>query len=82
MRYLLDTNAISGLMRKRPEIRARLSSLGPSDSVITCPIVRGEILFGIEKLPDGRRRQELAALAGSVLAAIPCESVPEAAGDA
>jgi tRNA(fMet)-specific endonuclease VapC len=82
MLYLLDTNFISGLMRKRPEIRGRLSSLGPSHDIITCPIVRGEILFGIEKLPDGRRHQELAELATSVLADIPCESVPEAAGDA
>lgn len=81
MLYLLDTNVISGLMRKRPEIRAHLSSLGPSHGIITCPIVRGEILFGIEKLPNGRRRQELAERATSVLAEIPCESIPEAAGD-
>jgi tRNA(fMet)-specific endonuclease VapC len=82
MLYLLDTNVISGLMRKRPEIRGRLASLAPSHDVVTCPIVRGEILFGIEKLPDGRRRQELAALATLVLADVPCESVPETAGDA
>lgn len=82
MLYLLDTNVISGLMRKRPEIRGRLASLAPSHDVVTCPIVRGEILFGIEKLPDGRRRQELAALATFVLADVPCESVPETAGDA
>jgi predicted nucleic acid-binding protein len=60
MLYLLDTNVISGLMQKRPEIRGRLSSLGPSHDIVTCPIVRGEILFGIERLPDGRRRQQLA----------------------
>jgi tRNA(fMet)-specific endonuclease VapC len=82
MLYLLDTNVISGLMRKRPEIRGRLAALAPSHDVVTCPIVRGEILFGIEKLPDGRRRQELAALATFVLADVPCESVPETAGDA
>jgi tRNA(fMet)-specific endonuclease VapC len=82
MLYLLDTNVISGLMRKRPEIRGRLSSLGPSHDVVTCPIVRGEILFGIERLPDGRRRQELAERAMSALAEVPCESVPETAGDA
>jgi hypothetical protein len=46
------------------------------------PLERLALPEGAEKLPDGRRRQELAALAGSVLAAIPCESVPEAAGDA
>ena len=82
MLYLLDTNVISGLMRKRPEIRGRLSSLGPVHEIVTCPIVRGEILFGIERLPDGRRRQELAERAMSALAEVPCESVPEIAGDA
>jgi tRNA(fMet)-specific endonuclease VapC len=82
MLYLLDTNVISGLMRKRPKIRGRLSSLGPLHDIITCPIVRGEILFGIERLPDGRRRQELAARAMSALAEVPCESVPAMAGDA
>ncbi len=82
MLYLLDTNAISALMRKRPEIRARLSSLGASHGIVTCPIVRGEILFGVEKLPDGRRRRELAERAASAFAEVACESVPEAAGDA
>jgi predicted nucleic acid-binding protein len=69
-------------MRKRPEIRRRLSSLGPLHEIVTCPIVRGEILFGIERLPDGRRRQELAERAMSALAEVPCESVPAIAGDA
>jgi predicted nucleic acid-binding protein len=82
MLYLLDTNVISDLMRKRLEIRARLSLLGASHAIVTCPIVRGEILFGIERLPDGRRRQELAERARSALAEVPCESVPERAGDA
>ena len=82
MLYLLDTNVISGLMRKRPEIRGRLSSLGPLHQIVTCPIVRGEILFGIERLPDGHRRQELAERATLALAEVPCESVPEIAGDA
>jgi tRNA(fMet)-specific endonuclease VapC len=82
MLYLLDTNVISGLMRRRPEIRTRLSSLGPLHEIVTCPIVRGEILFGIERLPDGRRRQDLAERAMSALAEVPCESVPEIAGDA
>ena len=69
-------------MRKRPEIRGRLSSLGASHSVAICPIVRGEILFGIARLAEGRRRQELSELAAEVFAQIPCESVPESAGDA
>jgi predicted nucleic acid-binding protein len=68
MRYLLDTNVISGLMRKRLEIRTHLSSLGPAHDIVTCPIVRGEILFGIEKLPQGRRREQLAERATAALA--------------
>lgn len=82
MRYLLDTKVISGLMRKRLEIRAHLSLLGPAHDIVTCPIVRGEFLFGIEKLPHGRRREQLAERATAALAEVQCESVPETAGDA
>jgi predicted nucleic acid-binding protein len=82
MLYLLDTNVISGLDAETAGDSGAPSSLGPSHDFITCPIVRGEILFGIERLPDGRRRQDLAERAMSALAEVPCESVPEIAGDA
>jgi predicted nucleic acid-binding protein len=79
--YLLDTNAISDLMRASPQIENWMAGLEQGDRVITCTIVRGEILFGIARLPPGRRRTELEETGGQFLATVRCEAVPERAGD-
>ena len=50
--------------------------------MVTCTISRGEILFGIARLPSGRRRTELEEAGRQFLAAVRCEPVPERAGDA
>jgi tRNA(fMet)-specific endonuclease VapC len=42
---------------------------------------QGRDLHGIERLPDGKRRQMLAAKAEQIFSLVPCEPVPEAAGD-
>ena len=81
MVFLLDSNAFSDLMRKDARIEARLAALGPNDKVVICPIVRGEILYGISRLPQGRRRENLTRQATSLFATIACEPVPEAAAD-
>jgi predicted nucleic acid-binding protein len=79
--YLLDTNAISDLIRASPGIESWMAGLDPGDRVVTCTIVRGEILFGIVRLPAGRRRAELEETGHQFLAALRCEPVPERAGD-
>ena len=81
MTYLLDTTAISDLMRAVPQIESWMAGLGEGDRVVTCTIVRGEILFGIARLPKGRRRSELEETGRRFLDAIQCEPVPERAGD-
>jgi predicted nucleic acid-binding protein len=81
MTYLLDTNAISDLMRVVPGIENWMAGLDEDDRVVTCTIVRGEVLFGIIKLPEGRRRTELEQTEHEFLASIRCEPVPEPAGD-
>jgi predicted nucleic acid-binding protein len=82
MVFLLDSNAFSDLMRKHPQVEARLKALGSGDKVVTCPIVRGEILYGIERLPEGRRRTDLTKQVELLFATIPCEPIPIGAGDA
>jgi hypothetical protein len=57
-----------------------LAFVQPDDRVVTCSIVRGEILFGLERLPQGQRRAVLEAKAQVVFAALPCEPVPTGAG--
>ncbi|MFN0168556.1 MAG: type II toxin-antitoxin system VapC family toxin [Bryobacteraceae bacterium] len=81
MTYLLDTNAISDLMRSAPGIENWMAALDPRDRVIVCTIVRGELLFGVARLPEGRRRTELEDTAHRFLAAFPCEPITARVGD-
>jgi len=57
--YLLDTNAISELMRADLRVEKWIAGLDERDRILTCTIVRGEIFFGISRLPAVRRREEL-----------------------
>ena len=77
--YLLDT--ISDLMRAAPRIENWMAGLDQGDRVVTCTIVRGEVLFGIARLPEGRRRAELEETGRQFLAVLRCEPVPERGGD-
>ncbi len=79
--YLLDTNAISDLMRAAPRIESWMAGLDQGDRVVTCVVVRGEILFGIARLPEGRRRTELEEAGRRFLAVLRCEPIPERAAD-
>ena len=46
-------------MRDIPKVKGRLNSLAELDYLFTCPIVKGEILFGIVRLPAGKRKRDL-----------------------
>ena len=81
MTFLLDTNAFSDLMREHPKIDARLANISSMHRAVICSVVRGEIRYGIERLPPSKRREELQAKASKLFAILPCEPVPEAAGD-
>lgn len=81
MTYLLDTNAFSDLMRADAQMETWLAALNEDDRVVICTIVRGEILFGIAKLAESKRRSDLEAKALILLSVLPCEPVPEGAGD-
>lgn len=81
MTYLLDTNAVSELMRGDPRVEKWMVGLRVGDRIVTCTIVRGEILFGIERLPESRRRAELERVGLQFLNAFICEPIPEEAGD-
>jgi predicted nucleic acid-binding protein len=79
--YLLDTSAISALMRADARMASWLSSIGVDDRVVICTIARGEILFGLERLASGRRRTELEEKAAKLFAVLPFEPIPAAAAD-
>jgi predicted nucleic acid-binding protein len=79
--FLLDTNAVSELMRADIRVENWLAGLDDGDRVVICTIVRGEILFGISRLPEGKRRAELERMGRQFLDAFQCESVPESAAE-
>ncbi|MBI5367309.1 MAG: type II toxin-antitoxin system VapC family toxin [Planctomycetes bacterium] len=79
--YLLDSTTLSFVVEERPAVRSRLESLDQEDRAITCTIVRGEVLFGVQRLPAGKRREALALKVARVLSSFRCEPVPERAAD-
>ena len=81
MIYLLDTSTMSDLMAADPRTSSRLRAVSPSDRVITCAIVKGEIQFGISRLAAGKRRAALEQTAADLLSRIPPEAVAAGAGD-
>lgn len=58
MRYVLDTNAVSALMKGDTRVVARLRAANREDVSIPQPVV-AEIAYGIERLPRSRRRRQL-----------------------
>lgn len=60
---------------------AHLAKISSTDQVVICSVVRGEIRYGIERLPQSKRRQDLEIKADKLFVVPPCEPVPEAAGD-
>ncbi len=64
---ILDTNVLSELMRPAPNpaVVRWLDRQNPID-VGTTTITVAEILFGIERLPAGRRRDKLTVLAADM----------------
>jgi predicted nucleic acid-binding protein len=79
--YLLDTTAFSALMRRATNVRTRLANLGSSDRVLICTITRGEILYGLTRLAEGKRRKDLEAEATKLFNELECVPVPETAAD-
>lgn len=61
---LLDTNVLSELMRARPapQVLAWVDAQ-PSRELVICSITVAEILYGIARMPDGKRKQGLLDLA-------------------
>jgi predicted nucleic acid-binding protein len=77
---LLDTNAVSDLMRDHPQVKARVANY--SDPVVTSVIVAGEIRHGLSRLPPGKKHSELEGRAQGVLTLLHVEPVIEATADA
>lgn len=60
MRYLLDTNTVSALMRGAPSVARRVMGT-PREDVAICQVTAAEIEFGLRYLPASKRRRALEA---------------------
>ncbi len=69
MKYVLDTNAVSELMRGNPAMLARLRSAKKADVAIPEPVL-AELEYGIARLPASRRKRLLLDQLATVKAAI------------
>ncbi|HKR97906.1 MAG TPA: type II toxin-antitoxin system VapC family toxin [Candidatus Dormibacteraeota bacterium] len=65
---ILDTNVLSELARRRPDT-AVLAWLDHQDAtdVATTSVTLAELLYGVERLPRGRRRDRIAAVVDSLV---------------
>ncbi len=65
---ILDTNIISELTRQAPEpgVVSWLDSL-PAEEVGTTAVTAAELLYGVARMPAGRRKRELAAAVRGLL---------------
>jgi tRNA(fMet)-specific endonuclease VapC len=60
VKYVLDTNAFSALMRGHPTMLARLRAVAKPDVGVPQPVL-AEIEYGLSRLPKSRRRDRLRA---------------------
>ena len=58
MKYVLDTNAVSALMKGDARVIQRLKQAGKTDVGVPQPAL-AEIAYGIERLPRSKRRDDL-----------------------
>lgn len=56
MAYLLDTNTVSYLIQKRPVIVAKVTSAGGLSNLSVAAITAAELRYGVERMPEGRRK--------------------------
>jgi predicted nucleic acid-binding protein len=70
---LPDTNAVSDLMRDHPQVKARLGK--HSDPLATSVVVIGEIRYGLDRLPPGKKRTDLETRAQAILAVLRVEPI-------
>lgn len=53
MRYMLDTNTVSSLIKKNPVVSRKIASV-PMERLCLSVISEGELLYGLAKKPNAR----------------------------
>ncbi len=74
---ILDTNVVSEMMRPKPEATVlKWLAIQPAEDTHMTAITMAEILFGIELLPSGKRREALRTGAGRTFAVFTSHILP------
>jgi len=60
LKYVLDTNVVSQLMKGSPNVIGRLKAVSRADVCMPQPVI-AEITYGIQRLPRSKRKDALAA---------------------
>jgi tRNA(fMet)-specific endonuclease VapC len=81
MIYLLDSNIISYLVQENETVGEHLDQLGSADRVVICTIVRGEVLYGVQRMSAGKRKDEITEKLSNILTGFRCEPLPEGVAD-
>ena len=76
---ILDTNAISDLMRDHPHVTAQLVQY--HDPIATRVVVMGEIRYGLLRLPIGKKRNDLETRAQRILGAVQVLPITESVAE-
>ena len=72
---LLDTNVVSDLMRDHPQVKAKIAMhVGP---ILTSVVAVGEIRYGLDRLPAGKKRTDLETRAQNILVGMRIEPINE-----
>lgn len=70
MRFLLDTNVIIDICKGHARVSSRFQAASAADQLTVNPVVVGELLGGLLRLPDGERSRLLDAAVRRVLSAL------------
>jgi predicted nucleic acid-binding protein len=74
---ILDTNVVSELMRPNPDPQVlRWLEQQPHEHLDTTAVSVAEIQYGLCRLPEGRRRDQLAAAAGDIFGGFARQILP------
>lgn len=74
MIYCLDTNAVSDLIREVDAVKKRTAAESTRARILLNPVVVAEIRYGLDRLPEGTRKTNLAIRVDAVLRTF--ESIP------
>jgi predicted nucleic acid-binding protein len=70
---ILDTNAVSDLMRDHPQLKSHIAQY--TDLIATSVAAVGEVRYGLSRLPIGKKRSDVEARAQIILSALRVEAI-------